>query len=236
MSPGIAVPHQLLGAGVEVLLGAAQALPEGRWRRQGTQQVADALLVGMRSWLCTMASSMRTSLRRRLGNSATKQSFLASSRAVIRSMSLTRPCSLARALSSSSSPARTGAVAFIHRFGASLNPHPHFHVVVIDGVVEPDPERGARFIAAEELDAADASPPPSRGQALRAFERRGRLGKEDGREMEQWEQGGAMRIIAVIPEAVDARAILAHIGEPAIRPGSPKRGGRRSGAKTPSGI
>jgi hypothetical protein len=54
--------------------------------------------------------------------------------------------------------------------------------------------------------------------------------------MEQWEHGGAMRIIAFIPEAVDARALLAHIGEPAIRPGSPKRGGRRSGAKTPSGI
>jgi len=68
--------------------------------------------------------------------------------------------------------ARTGAVAFSHRFGASLNPHPRFHVVVIDGVFEPDPERGARVIAAEELDAADAAadqtqvrrriPPPSR--------------------------------------------------------------------------
>jgi hypothetical protein len=61
----------------------------------------------MRSWAWTMASSMRTSFRRRLGSSATKQSFLASSRAVMMSISLTRPCSLARALNSSSSPART---------------------------------------------------------------------------------------------------------------------------------
>lgn len=29
-----------------------------------------------------------------------------------------------------------GAVAFIHRFGALLNPHEHFHCVVVDGVFE----------------------------------------------------------------------------------------------------
>jgi len=27
-----------------------------------------------------------------------------------------------------------GAVAFIHRFGSSLNEHVHFHVCVVDGV------------------------------------------------------------------------------------------------------
>ena len=32
---------------------------------------------------------------------------------------------------------RTGAVAFLHRFGSSLNEHTHFHVVVIDGVSRP---------------------------------------------------------------------------------------------------
>lgn len=31
-------------------------------------------------------------------------------------------------------PARIGAVAFIHRFGALLNSHRHFHCVVVDGV------------------------------------------------------------------------------------------------------
>ena len=29
--------------------------------------------------------------------------------------------------------ARIGAVSFIHRFGAALNPHIHFHCCVIDG-------------------------------------------------------------------------------------------------------
>jgi len=33
--------------------------------------------------------------------------------------------------------ARSGAVAFIHRFGSSLNEHVHFDCCVIDGVFEP---------------------------------------------------------------------------------------------------
>lgn len=73
--------------------------------------------------------------------------------------------------------ARTGAVAFIHRFGSSLNEHTHFHVV-IDGVFEPDPEQGARFIEMEELDADDA-------EAVQAFVRRGLLDTQDRQEMEQ---------------------------------------------------
>lgn len=31
---------------------------------------------------------------------------------------------------------RSGAVAFIHRFGSSLNEHVHLYVCVIDGVFE----------------------------------------------------------------------------------------------------
>jgi hypothetical protein len=37
---------------------------------------------------------------------------------------------------SSPADARIGAVAFIHRFGSSLNEHVHFHCCVIDGVFE----------------------------------------------------------------------------------------------------
>ena len=29
--------------------------------------------------------------------------------------------------------AQLGAVSFLHRFGSSLNVHPHYHVVVVDG-------------------------------------------------------------------------------------------------------
>ena len=36
--------------------------------------------------------------------------------------------------SGASAHARFGAVSFIHRFGASLNRHVHYHCCVIDGV------------------------------------------------------------------------------------------------------
>jgi len=35
------------------------------------------------------------------------------------------------------SAARIGAIAFIHRFGSSLNEHTHFHCCVVDGVFQP---------------------------------------------------------------------------------------------------
>jgi hypothetical protein len=44
-----------------------------------------------------------------------------------------------------------GAVAFIHRFGSSLNEHVHFHVCVVDGVFE---------AVAGTADGDDAVPPP----------------------------------------------------------------------------
>jgi hypothetical protein len=43
-------------------------------------------------------------------------------------------------------------VAFIHRFGSTLNAHLHFHCVVIDGVFTPDRARGVTFHAATGLD------------------------------------------------------------------------------------
>jgi len=58
-----------------------------------------------------------------------------------------------RAHSPGASPAaRLGAVAFIHRFGATLNAHLHFHCVVVDGVFEPA-AGGIVFHAASGLDA-----------------------------------------------------------------------------------
>ena len=35
------------------------------------------------------------------------------------------------------STARIGAIAFIHRFGSSLNAHTHFHCCIVDGVFQP---------------------------------------------------------------------------------------------------
>ncbi len=49
--------------------------------------------------------------------------------------------------------ARLGAVAFIHRFGSSLNAHLHFHCVVIDGAFDSAPTGRVVFHAAAGLDA-----------------------------------------------------------------------------------
>ncbi|MDZ7779974.1 MAG: transposase zinc-binding domain-containing protein [Gemmatimonadota bacterium] len=57
------------------------------------------------------------------------------------------------------SDARLGAVSFLHRFGSGLNPHPHFHVAVTDGLFAREHgEEGAplQFHSAVGLDAERA--------------------------------------------------------------------------------
>ena len=62
------------------------------------------------------------------------------------------PFVLSRGLSYGS-PLRWKDVRCLSLLSPALNEHTHFHVVVIDGVFEPDPEQGVRFIAAEAIDA-----------------------------------------------------------------------------------
>ena len=93
---------------------------------------------------------------------------------------------------------------------SSLNEHTHFHVIVIDGVFEPDPELGARFIYVEELDADDAEAVQTqvRRRILRAFVRRGLLEKEDRKEMEAWDHGGGFSLDASVRiEAYDRQGL-----------------------------
>jgi hypothetical protein len=96
-------------------------------------------------------------------------------------------------------------VAFIHRFGASLNLHTHFHVCVIDAVFEPDANREVRFIVAQELDAQDAKAVQTRVRRciLRAYQRRGILDKDERREMESWNHGGGFSLDATVRIAVN---------------------------------
>jgi hypothetical protein len=85
-------------------------------------------------------------------------------------------------------------VAFIHRFGSSLNPHLHFHCVVIDGVFEPALAGGVIFRAATELDenAIAQVQERVRRRLLRTFVWRGLLAANDAREMGQWRHGGGV--------------------------------------------
>jgi hypothetical protein len=101
-------------------------------------------------------------------------------------------------------------VAFIHRFGSSLNLHTHFHVCVIDGVFEPDPPGRVRFYAVDEVDAKDAEAVQAqvRRRILRAFERRGILDKDERKEMELWSHGGGFSLDATVRiEANDRRGL-----------------------------
>ena len=86
---------------------------------------------------------------------------------------------------------RIGAVAFIHRFGSSLNEHVHFHCCVIDGVFEPavapDDAPCVTFHAAlaHALDAAAFADVQARvrTRVLRTFVKRGLIDKDDATEM-----------------------------------------------------
>jgi hypothetical protein len=86
--------------------------------------------------------------------------------------------------------ARFGAVSFIHRFGASLNRHVHFHCCVIDGVFGPveeagDVPRSVRFRPAAELtpEAVAVIAEQVRVRVLRWFARSGLIEPDDVREM-----------------------------------------------------
>jgi hypothetical protein len=93
--------------------------------------------------------------------------------------------------------ARFGAVSFIHRFGASLNRHVHYHCCVIDGVFEPveeadDVPQSVRFRPAAELtpEALAAIAEQVRVRVLRWFARSGLIEADDVHEMLAWENSG----------------------------------------------
>jgi hypothetical protein len=108
--------------------------------------------------------------------------------------------------------ARIGAIAFIHRFGSSLNEHTHFHCCIVDGVFArtgvdigdtteaADNKSGVDFHAAVGLDTATIAQVQAqvRQRILRAFVRRGLIGKSDRDEMMSWEHGGGFSLDASV--------------------------------------
>ena len=113
-------------------------------------------------------------------------------------------------------------MAFIHRFGSALNEHTHFHVVVIDGVFEPepDPEQGVRFIAAQAIDADAVRVVQTqvRRRILRAFVRRGRIDAQTRKEMEAWDHGGGFSLDASVRIEADDRKGLDRLLRYCARP------------------
>ena len=95
--------------------------------------------------------------------------------------------------------AQLGAVSFLHRFGAALNPHFHFHVVVLDGVFT-ETSDGVRFHEATHLSANDAQAlaPLLQRRILRLFQRRGLLDAHTTDDMLTWQGTGGFSLDASV--------------------------------------
>ena len=134
-----------------------------------------------------------------------------------------------------------GAIAFIHRFGSSLNGHVHFHVCVVFGVLAPNSPLRAAVTAL----ALAAPAQPAMAQAKPVITGEGSAGvapqgnavppvpPKRARGHHLWAVliariyevfplvcplcGGPMRIIAFITHSADVRQILEHIGVESFR-------------------
>ncbi len=135
---------------------------------------------------------------------------------------------------------RIGAVAFIHRFGSSLNTHVHFHCCVVDGVFEPmpggngdeansvaqttgqttDAPPGVAFHRASGLDDAGVAQvrADARKRILRAFVRRGLIEADDAKEMARFQHGGGFSVDAGVCIAATDRAGLERLLRYCARP------------------
>ena len=112
-----------------------------------------------------------------------------------------------------------GAVAFIHRFGSSLNEHVHFHVCVVDGVCEEMPgegdtdaqssRRGIVFHSASAIDETAVAQVQAdlRRRILRAFVGRGLIEKVDAKEMLSYQHSGFSVDAGVCIQAHDRAAL-----------------------------
>jgi hypothetical protein len=126
-----------------------------------------------------------------------------------------------------------GAVAFIHRFGSSLNGHVHFHVCVVDGVFEEVP--GIIFHPASAIDATAVAQVQTdlRRRILRAFVGRGLLESFEAKEMLAYKHSGfsVSRCGCVHRSARPRRAgaLAALLRPPTLCHGATEQRGRRAG-------
>jgi hypothetical protein len=94
----------------------------------------------------------------------------------------------------SDNPVKIGGVSFIHRFGSSLNAHPHFHCVIIEGVFVKESDRQITFhklltLTEEDIQAVQER---VRLRVLNSFKRNGLLEDHDVENMKTWNGGGGI--------------------------------------------
>jgi len=102
-----------------------------------------------------------------------------------------------------------GAVAFIHRFGSSLNEHVHFHVCVADGVFDTATPAGVIFHPTTGMgaDAVAQVQATLRKRILRGFVARGLLEKVDAKDMLAYQHSGFSVDAGVCIQAHDRAAL-----------------------------
>jgi hypothetical protein len=114
--------------------------------------------------------------------------------------------------------ARMGAVSFIHRFGAALNPHTHYHCCVTDGIFSAD--ASSVHFHTSRLNTADIQQVQEtvRQRTLRLFQRRGLLTHDEVEAMLDWSHGGGFSVDASVRIAADDRRGLERLLRYCARP------------------
>jgi hypothetical protein len=116
--------------------------------------------------------------------------------------------------------AHIGAVSFFHRFGGSLNPHPHFHLLVLDGVFAQEPDGSVRFHEATALTEADieALTRTLQRRILRYFHRHDILERHVTDDMSTWQGTGGFSLDASVRVGGTDRAGLERLVRYLARP------------------
>jgi len=116
--------------------------------------------------------------------------------------------------------AQLGAVSFLHRFGSSLNPHLHFHLVVLDGVFSRGKDGEAFFHATTLLRPEHWTRLQGvlQRRVLRYFRTRGLLDEFDALDMLSWQGSGGFSIDASVRINGDDRAGIERLLRYCARP------------------
>jgi len=96
----------------------------------------------------------------------------------------------------SDNPIKIGGISFIHRFGSSLNAHPHFHCIIIEGVFVKNSDSQIKFHKISTLTEKDIQSVQERVRlrVLKSFKRSGLLEAHDVENMKTWNGGGGFSV------------------------------------------
>ena len=116
--------------------------------------------------------------------------------------------------------AQLGAVSFFHRFGSSLNVHPHYHLVVLDGVFSKADDSEIEFHEAYDLAPDHIAQVESvlQRRVLRYFRRHGLVDELDAAGMLTWQGSGGFSVDASVRIEGEDRAGIERLVRYCARP------------------